>query len=104
MNTSFTDDKKKELLMKLTGILLDAREQDLVTEEQTREIAYFILAKKDSITDDITLKLFLDELAIKSVIFKDFAEQKKTAQTAQTQDNQKVQEIQDQLSNLGKFN
>ena len=56
-------EKKKEVIEKITGTLLDAMEQQLLSEEEGRVVAEYILSKKESFTNQEELiefyKLFL---------------------------------------------
>jgi uncharacterized membrane protein YgaE (UPF0421/DUF939 family) len=93
-------EKKKEVIEKITGTLLDAMEQQLLSEEEGRVVAEYILSKKESFTNQEELIEFLQTLSdIWSIFTPLFDTEQKSTETEST-DAKKLDEIKQQLSTL----
>ncbi len=100
MDQNSFDARKKEVIDKLTGILIEALEKETITREIGQEIATFILDKKNNVIDENSLTSFLNELAQKWDMYKNFsAIQNKTTEIV-GQDQKKLEDIKSQLTQL----
>jgi len=63
------DDKKKQVISKITGILIDEMLKKNVNQELGQEIATYILYESKNIKDDKSLNDFIKQLAEKYSIF-----------------------------------
>jgi len=96
------DEKKKEIINKLTGLLIDSLIKEETNREDGQTIAGFILEKKDQIKDGNTLADFLNELATKWPIYNNFYDAYKKTEQVSIQDKQKLDLIKNQLDQLSK--
>lgn len=102
-NSPAIDDKKKNLINKITGILLDGMSKKNVNQELGQEIATYILSQSKNIKDDKTLDDFLKQLAEKYSIFKLYHVNKSLENQIKVSDEEKISSIKDQLSKLANF-
>lgn len=102
-NSSVIDEKKKQLINKITGILIDEMSKKNVSQELGQEIATYILDKSKNIKDDITLNDFLKQLAQKYFIFKLYSINRSLENQIKATDEEKISDIKEQLSKLANF-
>ncbi len=97
------EEKKKDLINKITGILLDEMSKKNVTQDLSEEIAAYILDQSKNIKDDLTLNDFIKLLANKYSIFKLFYVNRSLENKIKISDEEKITNIKDQLSKLANF-
>jgi len=97
------DDKKKQIINKITGVLLDEMSKKNVTQDLSEEIAAYILDQSKNIKDDLTLNDFIKLLANKYSIFKLFYVNRSLENKIKISDEEKITNIKDQLSKLANF-
>ncbi|EKE15002.1 MAG: hypothetical protein ACD_12C00206G0016 [uncultured bacterium] len=102
-NSAVIDEKKKNLINKITGILLDEMLKKNVNQELGQEIATYILNQSKNINDDQTLEFFLKQLAEKYSIFKLYYVNRSLKNQIKKTDEEKISSIKDQLSKLANF-
>jgi len=102
-NSAVIDEKKKNLINKITGILIDEMSQKKVNQELGQEIASYILAQSKNIKDDESLNNFLKQLAEKYSIFKLYFVNQSLENQIKKTDEEKISSIKDQLSKLANF-
>lgn len=100
---STSEEKKKNLISKITGILLDEMSQKKVNQELGQEIATYILSQSKNIKDDKTLNDFLKQLAEKYYIFKLYHVNMSLESQIKKTDEEKITNIKEQLSKLANF-
>lgn len=98
------DEKKKELINKVTGILIDEMTKKTISHEQAQEIATYILNQSKKIKNEKELNDFLKLLADKYSIFKLYYVNKSLEKQIEMTDKEKIDSIKEQLSKLASFN
>lgn len=96
------EEKKKEIINSITGILIESLEKMMISQIEGREIATFILDNKDGLMTDQGITLFLAELANKWSIYKNYIETYNKTEQASYEDKQKLDQIKSQLIQLSK--
>lgn len=102
-NSLVIGEKKKDLINKITGILLDEMSRNNIKEESGQEIASYILSQSKTITDDMSLNNFLKLLAEKYSIFKSTFVNQSLENHMKKTDEEKITGIKEQLSKLINF-
>lgn len=102
-NSGVIDEKKKNLINKITGILLDEMTKKNIKQELSQEIASHILIQSKNIKDEISLNDFLKKLAEKYSIFKLYFVNSSLEKQIKKTDAEKINSIKDQLSRLANF-
>ncbi len=102
-NSPAIDDKKKNLINKITGILIDEMSQKKVSQELGQEIATYILNQSKNIRDDKSLNNFLKQLSEKYSIFKLYYVNRSLENQIKKTDEEKISSIKEQLSKLANF-
>ncbi len=97
------DEKKKQMINKVTGILIDEMTQKKVDQILGQEIATYILNESKKIKDESSLNIFLKQLSEKYSIFKLFYINKSLENKIKQTDEEKMSTIKDQLSRLANF-
>ncbi|PIP63297.1 hypothetical protein CO165_03770 [Candidatus Roizmanbacteria bacterium CG_4_9_14_3_um_filter_33_18] len=97
------EEKKKNLINKITGILLDEMLKKKVDQELGQEIATYILNQSKNVKDDKSLDDFLRQLAEKYSIFKLYFVNSSLENQIKKTDEEKISSIKDQLSKLANF-
>ncbi len=97
------EEKKKNLMNKITGILIDEMSQKKVNQELGQEIATYILNQSKNIKDDKTLNDFLKQLSEKYSIFKLYFVNASLENQIKKTDEEKITSIKEQLSKLANF-
>jgi len=97
------DEKKKHIINKVTGILLDEMSRKNVSPELGQEIAAYILDQSKNIKEDKDINNFLKSLADKYSIFKPYYVNKTLEKHIEQTDAEKINSIKDQLSELANF-
>lgn len=100
---STPEEKKKDLINKITGILIDEMYQKKVNHELGQEIAAYILNQSKNIKDDKTLSDFLQQLSEKYSIFKLYYVNRSLENQIKVTDEEKITNIKEQLSKLANF-
>lgn len=102
-NSPVIDEKKKNLINKITGILIDEMSQKKVDQELGQEIATYILNQGKNIKDDKSLNDFLKQLSEKYSIFKLYYVNRSLENQIKVTDEEKMTSIKEQLSRLANF-
>ena len=102
-NSPIIDEKKKDLINKITGILLDEMSRKNIKQELGQEIATYILSQSKVITDEASLNNFLKLLADKYSIFKSTFVNHSLENHMKKTDEEKISGIKEQLSKLINF-
>jgi len=102
-NSAVVDEKKKNLINKITGILIDEMSKKNVNQELGQEIATYILNQSKNIKDDKSLNDFLKQLAEKYSIFKLYHVNTSLENQIKITDEEKMISIKQQLSKLANF-
>lgn len=97
------DEKKKELINKVTGILIDEMTKKTISHKQAQEIATYILDKSKGIKNENGISDFLKLLAEKYSIFKLYYVNKSLEKQIELTDKEKMDSIKEQLSKLASF-
>ena len=97
------DDKKKQVISKITGILIDEMLKKNVNQELGQEIATYILYESKNIKDDKSLNDFIKQLAEKYSIFKLYSVNISLENQIKITDEEKMASIKEQLSKLANF-
>lgn len=97
------EEKKKEIINKITGILIDEMSKKNVNQELGQEIAAYILDQSKNIKDDRSLDGFLKQLSEKYSIFKLYHVNRSLENQIKVTDEEKITDIKDQLSKLANF-
>lgn len=98
------DEKKRELINKVTGILIDEMTKKSISHEQAQEIAIYILDKSKKVKNEKELNDFLKSLSEKYSIFKLYYVNKTLEKKIEMTDKEKMDSIKEQLSKLASFN
>lgn len=93
-------ERKKDIVDKITGILIEEMEKETVSEEDGKVIATYILSKKESVTTNEELVEFLQSLSQIWPIFLDLYETESTVVTEENNDAEKIDQIKQQLTTL----
>ncbi len=102
-NSALIDEKKKNLINKITGILIDEMARKNIKQELSQEIASYILLQSKLIKDDKSLNDFLKQLADKYSIFKLCFVNTSLENQIKKTDEEKISSIKEQLSKLANF-
>lgn len=97
------EEKKKDLINKITGILIDEMSKKNVNQDLGQEIATYILNQSKNIKDDKTLNDFLQQLSEKYSIFKLYHVNRSLENQIKVTDEEKITNIKEQLSKLANF-
>lgn len=93
-------ERKKDIVDKITGILIEEMEKETVSEEDGKVIATYILSKKENLTTNEELVEFLQTLSQIWPIFLDLYETESKVVTEEHNDAEKIDQIKQQLSTL----
>jgi len=102
-NSAVIDEKKKNLINKVTGILIDEMSKKNVNQDLGQEIATYVLNQSKNIKDDKSLNDFLKQLAEKYSIFKLHYVNSSLENQIKATDEEKITNIKEQLSKLANF-
>jgi len=102
-NSAVIDEKKKQVINKITGILIDEMSKKNVNQELGQEIATYILNQSKNIKDDKSLNDFLKQLSEKYSIFKLYHVNRSLENQIKVTDEEKITNIKEQLSRLANF-
>jgi len=94
------ENKKKETVNKITGLLIEALEKETMTEDEAQPVARFILDEKEKVKDANGLVVFIQTLSSRWPLFKDLSTIETQSVQQGAQDQQKLDLIKDQLSKL----
>ena len=93
-------EKKKDIIEKITGTLLEAMEQQEISEEEGKVVAQYILSKKESFSNQEELLEFLQTLSDIWPMYKQLYDTEQKSTESETTDTKKLDEIKHQLSTL----
>ena len=99
-NPEMIDEKKKNLINKITGILIDEMTQKKVNQELGQEIATYILSESNNIVDDNTFNDFVKKLSERYSIFRLYHVNMSLENQMKKTDEEKISDIKEQLSKL----
>jgi len=102
-NSSQFETKKKTVLNKITGILIDEMTQKKIDQVQGQEIAIYILDQIKNVKDEFSLTAFLKQLSEKYSSFKQYYVNISSENQAKKTDEEKISSIVTQLSELANF-
>ncbi|OGK21522.1 hypothetical protein A3C23_04765 [Candidatus Roizmanbacteria bacterium RIFCSPHIGHO2_02_FULL_37_13b] len=102
MQNQLVEAKRDLIIHKITGILLDALQNDDLEPEDGAIIAGYLLERKKQITDEKSLNQFMNEVAEKLDIFRGFINLQKEKDSQNSLDNQKLEDIKSQLVELAR--
>jgi len=97
------EEKKKEAIGKITGILIDQMAQKKINQSQSQEIAKHILEQLKKVSNELTLIEFLKQLAEKYPIFNQYYTNISLEDKVKKNDEKKIDLIMTQLSELANF-
>lgn len=97
------DQKKKRMMDEFTRTLLHAIQNNLVTREESRNIAGALLLGFKTATDSAALSKYMVEWSAKWKIFENIVKMETMTTTYTGQDQQKLEDIKKQLDQLSKF-
>ncbi|OGK55380.1 hypothetical protein A3H78_03700 [Candidatus Roizmanbacteria bacterium RIFCSPLOWO2_02_FULL_36_11] len=103
MQQQLIESKRDLVVHKLTGILLDALQNDELEPEDGALIAGYILERKKQVVDEASLNQFMTEIAEKLDIFRGFINLQKEKDAQNSLDTQKLEDIKSQLVGLAKM-